>query len=291
MAIYELHNEAIAIAVASYGAELKSLKKLSSGIEYLWRGDAAFWGRTSPVLFPFVGGVNNKEYRTKGKTFSMSQHGFARDMEFELLTRTEDEIWMVLRSNEETLTKYPYEFVLKLGYRLLKDGVKVCWQVENQGKEELHFSIGGHPAFNCPIEEEKEQTDYLIYLDAKERIVSTRLGNGGLATDRQDVYELKNGYLTITEDLFDNDALVIEKNQAKRVSLCDGKGIPYLTVTMEAPLFGIWSPPHKKAPFICIEPWYGRCDREDFAGELKDREWGNTISPGEIWKAVYQITV
>lgn len=291
MAIYELHNEAISISVASYGAELKSLKKLPEGIEYLWKGDATFWGRTSPVLFPFVGGVNHKEYRTMGKTYSMAQHGFARDMEFELLTRTEDEIWMVLRSDEETFKKYPYEFVLKLGYRLLKDGVKVCWQVENQGKEELHFSIGGHPAFNCPIEEGKRQTDYMIYLDAKGKIVSTRLGNGGLATHRQDIYELKNGYLTITEELFDNDALVIENNQAKKVSLCDKEGMPYLTVTMDAPLFGIWSPPHKNAPFICIEPWYGRCDREDFEGELKDREWGNTISSGEIWKAAYQITV
>lgn len=291
MAIYELHNETIAISVDSHGAELKSFKRLPEGTEYLWKGDAAFWGRTSPVLFPFVGGVNHKEYRTKGKTYAMSQHGFARDMEFKLLTQTENEIWMALYSDEETLKKYPYEFVLKLGYRLLKDGVKIFWQVENQGKEELHFSIGGHPAFNCPIEDGKRQTDYLIHLDAKDRIVSTRLGNGGLATDQQDIYELQDGYLAITEKLFDNDALVIENNQAKKVSLCDGEGTPYLTVTMEAPLFGIWSPPHKNAPFICIEPWYGRCDREDFTGELEDREWGNTISPGEIWKAAYQITV
>lgn len=291
MAIYELHNETIAISVDSHGAELKSLKRLQEGTEYLWKGDAAFWGRTSPVLFPFVGGVNHKEYRTKGRTYAMSQHGFARDMEFKLLTQTENEIWMVLYSDEETLKKYPYEFVLKLGYCLLKDGVKIFWQVENQGKEELPFSIGGHPAFNCPIEDGKRQTDYMIYLDAKDKIISTRLGNTGLATDQQDVYELKDGYLTITEELFDNDALVIENNQAKKVALCDGEGTPYLTVTMDAPLFGIWSPPHKNAPFICIEPWYGRCDREDYTGELKDREWENTISPGEIWKAAYQVTV
>lgn len=291
MAIYELHNETIAISVDSHGAELKSLKRLQEGTEYLWKGDTAFWGRTSPVLFPFVGGVNHKEYRTKGRTYAMSQHGFARDMEFKLLTQTENEIWMALYSDEETLKKYPYEFVLKLGYRLLKDGVKIFWQVENQGKEELPFSIGGHPAFNCPIEDGKRQTDYMIYLDAKDKIISTRLGNTGLATDQQDVYELKDGYLAITEELFDNDALVIENNQAKKVALCDGEGTPYLTVTMDAPLFGIWSPPHKNAPFICIEPWYGRCDREDFTGELKDREWENTISPGEIWKAAYQVTV
>ncbi len=291
MAVYTLKNETVSIQVASHGAELKSLKKLGTGTEYMWKADPEFWGRTSPVLFPFVGGMNNKEYRTKGKTYPMSQHGFARDMEFTLLSQSEDEIWVELKSNEETLQKYPYEFVLKLGYKLLANGVEVLWQVENPGREELYFSIGGHPAFNCPIEEGKEQTDYQIYLDAENEIVSTKLSSNGLATDEKDQYSLNNGFLKITEDLFDNDALVIEHNQAKKVALCTSDGAPYLTVTMEAPLFGIWSPPHKRAPFICIEPWYGRCDHKDFSGELKDREWGNSISAGQVWKASYQIEV
>ena len=159
MAVYELKNETVSVEIHSFGAELKSLKKLSTGTEYMWKADPTFWGRTSPVLFPFVGGVNNKEYRIKGQTYPMGQHGFARDMEFELLSQSSDEIWFVLNSNEETLKKYPYDFVLKLGYKLLPNGVEVCWQVENPGKEALPFSIGGHPAFNCPIEEGKKQTN------------------------------------------------------------------------------------------------------------------------------------
>ena len=82
---------------------------------------------------------------------------------------------------------------------------------------------------------------------------------------------------------------MIEQDQAKEVALCKADGTRYLTVVMEAPLFGIWSPPRKNAPFICIEPWYGRCDREGFVGELSDREWGNRIAPGEIWRKGYQI--
>lgn len=291
MAYYELSNENISIGIDSHGAELKSLKKLSSRTEYMWKGDPAFWGRTSPVLFPFVGGVNHKEYRTKGKTYSMSQHGFARDMEFTLLLRSQDEIWFELCEDEETLKKYPYTFRLKLGYKLLADGVEVMWQVENPGTEVLPFSIGGHPAFNCPIEEGKKQTDYVLSFDQKDRVVSTRLSSEGLATDQKDTYELQEGILLITETLFDRDALVIEQDQAKRVSLCDKEGKSYLTVTMEAPLFGIWSPPKKNAPFICIEPWYGRCDKEGFSGELAQREWSNQVGPGETWKAFYQITV
>lgn len=292
MAVYELKNDFVAIQINSMGAELKSLKKLDIGTEYLWKADPAFWGRTSPVLFPFVGLANNKEFRTKGKTYSMTQHGFARDMEFELYSQAEDAIWFVLRSDEESYKKYPYEFVLKLGYRLLEDGVEVCWRVENPGKEVLPFSIGGHPAFNCPLKEGAEQTDYLIRFDAQEQIISTRINcKNGLATDVKDIYELKDGYLPITEHLFDRDALVIEHDQAKEVALCMPDGTPYLTVQMEVPLFGIWSPPGKNAPFICIEPWYGRCDHEGFKGELKEREWGNLVAPGEVWEAAYRIRV
>lgn len=291
MAVYELKNDVIAISIDSHGAELKSLKKLATGTEYMWCGDAKYWGRTSPVLFPFVGSLKNKEYRTKGRTYPMCQHGFARDMEFELLSTTEDEIWFVLKSNEETLAKYPYEFILKLGYRIKDSEVQVLWQVENPGQEALPFSIGGHPAFNCPIEDDTRQSDYFLDFGDVSEIISTRPGDQGLATGCMDVYGLTDGKLALTENLFDHDALIIEDNQTKEVSLCRKDGTPYLTVRMEAPLFGVWSPPGKQAPFVCIEPWYGRCDSEYFDGTLKEREWGNLIDPGEVWNAFYTIEI
>lgn len=291
MAVYELKNDAIVLLIDSHGAELKSLKKLDAGTEYMWCGDGKYWGRTSPVLFPFVGGLKNKEYKAKGKTYPMSQHGFARDMEFTLLSRTEDEIWFVLNSNEETLEKYPYEFTLKLGYRISGSRIEVLWQVENPGKEVLPFSIGGHPAFNCPIEEGTKQSEYFVDFGDVDEIVSSRIGENGLVTGCMDVYGLTDGKLALTENLFDHDALVIEDNQTKEAALCKKDGTPYLRVTMEAPLFGVWSPPGKNAPFVCIEPWYGRCDSEFFDGTLEEREWGNVVSPGEIWKASYVIEV
>lgn len=291
MAVYELKNDVIAILIDSHGAELKSLKKSDTGTEYMWCADAKYWGRTSPVLFPFVGGLKNKEYKAKGKTYPMTQHGFARDMEFTLLSRTEDEIWFVLNSNDETLEKYPYEFTLKLGYRISGNQTEVLWQVENPGKEVLPFSIGGHPAFNCPIEEGTKQSEYFVDFGDVDEVVSSRIGENGLVTGCMDVYGLTDGRLALTENLFDHDALVIEDNQTKEAALCKKDGTPYLKVTMEAPLFGVWSPPGKNAPFVCIEPWYGRCDSEYFDGTLEEREWGNVVSPGEIWKASYVIEV
>ena len=291
MALYELKNKQIAITVDSHGAELKSLKKLADDQEYMWCGDAKFWGRTSPVLFPFVGGLKNKEYRFEGKTYSMTQHGFARDMEFELETQTESELWFTLESTEETLARYPFPFILNLGYRLEGSTVAVLWKVENPSEKQMYFSIGGHPAFNCPLTEGTKQSDYSVSFADTDEIVSTRISEEGLATGCMDIYHLADGHLSLTSNLFDHDALVIEDHQTDTVALCRKDGTPYLTVKMEAPLFGIWSPPGKNAPFICIEPWYGRCDDEYFDGDLTEREWGNKLAPHQIFEASYTITV
>lgn len=291
MAYYELKNDEISIGIESCGAELKSLKRSDNHREYMWCGDPQYWGRTSPILFPFVGGLKDRKYLAKGNHYSMTQHGFARDMEFRLLSRTEDEIWFEMDSDEETMAKFPYAFILKAGYRIEGSRVEVMWQVENPGTEKLPFSIGGHPAFNCPLEEECSQEECFVDFGNVGEVVSTRIGASGLALEDTDTYRLAEGKLPLTDTLFDHDALVIENRQTQEVSLCGKGGIRYLTVTMDAPLFGVWSPAGKKAPFVCIEPWYGRCDDENFQGALEDRKWGNTVMPGEVWKASYTICV
>lgn len=290
MARFSLENDKIRIEIDSHGAELKSLVKKETGAEYMWCADTKYWGRTSPVLFPFVGNVSGKQYRTKGKTFDMGQHGFARDMEFTLESQTDNEIWFVLRSNEETLAKYPYEFVLKLGYRLDGAKVEVLWHVENPSEEELPFAIGGHPAFYCPVTSGVKQSDCYIQFDVAGPLKCSTI-DGYLVGDRVDTYELEDGMLRIDEHLFDNDALIIEKQNIKKVSLCDPKKQVFLTIELDAPLFGIWRPADPGAPFVCIEPWYGRSDRIGYAGELRDREYENVLAAGENWDVGYTILV
>lgn len=101
----------------------------------------------------------------------------------------------------------------------------------------------------------------------------------------------EEGILPVTEEVFAADALVIEDKQTGKVQLLDEGKEAYLTVTFDAPLFGVWTPPGKNAPFICIEPWYGRCDREDFTGSLEEREWGNRLAAGAVFEAAYEIAV
>lgn len=291
MAVYHLKNEQIEISVDTLGAELKSLKKVVTGTEYLWDARPEYWKRTSPVLFPIVGSLKNGSYRYNGKEYPMSQHGFARDMEFALRRQTQEELLFALKATEETRAKYPFDFELEIGYRLKENNLVVSWKVLNCDSKEMYFSIGGHPAFLCPIDGNGVQTDYQLSFDTDHKIIASIIGNGGTLSARTKEYVLKDGKMDLTADLFDEDALIIENDQAHKVSLCDRKGQPYLTVSFNAPLFGLWSPARKSAPFVCIEPWYGRCDRETFAGELSEREYGNTLAPSAEFSAEYTITI
>ena len=288
---FQIRNESLTLEIDDHGAEMKSLIDNCSGQEYLWCGDAAYWGRTSPVLFPLVGNYREKQSCFDGKWYSLSQHGFARDMDFELVSEKGDEIWFALEDSPETLEKYPFGFRLELGYRLQGRAVEVLWKVTNKNDREMYFSIGGHPAFNCPLREGEKQTDYRIGFDTCEPLTASVLDENGTVSERTKVLELTDGMLQITDSLFDEDALIVEHDQAHKVALYTPEGKKYLEVKFEAPLFGIWSPAGKHAPFVCIEPWYGRSDRADFGQKLEEREWGNVLKAGEVFTAAYQICV
>ncbi len=285
MARYKLENEMIKIEVDDHGAELKSLIRKDNETEYMWNADPKYWGRTSPVLFPFVGAVKDGVYRTKGKSFKMGQHGFARDTDFSLSEQSDNTLWFEMKSNKSTLEKFPYEFLLKIGYRIKSNKVSVIWHVENIGSETLPFSVGGHPAFN------NRKNSKLLFDESdgiRENIISRTLVNG-LSGDEEDSISLNKNYLDVTKKLFDKDALVLENQSIHKVSLCEESGEAYLTLTADCPLMGIWSPVGSDVPFVCIEPWYGRCDSIHFDGELSEREFGNLLEPKKTWEREYSI--
>ncbi|MBO6015875.1 MAG: aldose 1-epimerase family protein [Lachnospiraceae bacterium] len=292
MKIYELKNKELIVKIKSVGAELTSISDALTQMEYLWCGDAKYWGRQSPVLFPIVGNVKNKEYRWKGKTYPMGQHGFARDMEFCMTKETADEIWFVANDDEETRKRYPFSFALHIGYKLKGRKVTVMWRVENKEEEKLPFSIGAHPAFSCPPDENGRQTDCYLITDAKQELIygGINMETGMLIRGIQKHLPLdEDGAFRITEHLFDEDALVIEGEQVHTLSLAGADKKPYVTVHFDMPLCGIWSPAKKNAPFICLEPWCGRCDAEDFDGEFDEREYGIVLGKGEEFCTSYDM--
>ena len=288
--IYTIQNACLTVQVKKAGAELCSVKD-TAGAEYLFDANPAYWGRSAPVLFPFVGSLRDKAFVYEGKTYPMGQHGFARDMDFSLLKKGESEIWFRLVSDEETLSKYPFPFVLDVGYQLEDHAIRVLWRVENPSSEKsLYFSIGAHPAFLCPPCGGGMDGCYLGF--DMPGSLSYRLLNGqGLVTEQVHTLPLENGLFRLSPGLFDRDALIVEGKQTGRVWLADREKKPFVTVEFDAPLFGVWSPAGKDAPFVCIEPWYGRCDAEGFSGDLTQREYGECLLPRQTFQADYQIRI
>ncbi len=287
--IYTIENEQLICTVDSKSSEIKSVKDKNDK-EYMWNGDPAYWNRTSPILFPFVGAVKDKKYQYDGKTYEMSQHGFARDMEFTLIDRLDNEIWMELTDTEETLTKYPFKFRLKIGYQLNDRDLTVAWRVENLNEKEMPFAIGAHPGFMMPGNESHMFRLYDRKGKPVQSIENRIFAGGGCVTDRTEEINTPDGILSITDHLFDGDALVIENEQLGAVELVkNGKDTPEITVRFGSPLVGLWSPPKKNAPFVCIEPWYGRCDSENFTGDLAERDYEQILEPGKEFQAEYNI--
>ena len=287
-----LANKALTIQVADLGAELSSVVANHTGKEYLWQADPAYWKRHSPVLFPIVGSVWNAEYRHEGITYPLSQHGFARDMVFTLIGETSDSLRFALDSTEETLKKYPFPFHLEIGYRLEGNTVEVIWQVRNTGTSTLHFQIGAHPAFYFPHYTPNDPRRGYFSFEGKKDLAYRVLGEKGCVSDETRPMPLDSeGLLPLDTQTFDIDTFVLEHSQVRRVNLLDMDKRPYLSVSFTAPLVGLWSPPAKDAPFVCIEPWYGRCDRVNYTGEYKDRDWVQHLAPGEVFDASYVIEI
>ena len=211
---YILENDTLRVEIESFGAEIKSVKRKADGREYMWCGDPKYWGRTSPVLFPFVGAPKNKEYRYEGRTYSMGQHGFARDMEFTLEAQEGKSIWFVLSSTEETYAKYPFRFRLHIGYTLDENEVSVHWKVDNTDEKPMYFSIGAHPAFLCPINGEQDKTGYrLRFGNLTERLHHHGNTPDGMAVMTDEELELEDGEAVITPGFFDKCTYMVEGAQ------------------------------------------------------------------------------
>ena len=290
--MHTLKNEMLAISVSSHGAELSSIRKGS--VEYLWQADPKFWARHSPVLFPIVGSVWEGRYRVAGKEFLLGQHGFARDMDFTLVDQTDTMLRYRLESTEDTLAKYPWPFRLEIAYRLYDNKIDVIWEVTNPGPEDMFFQIGAHPAFNYPDYDPVAEARGYFSFDRKEGLECIRIKEKG-CVDAISKYPLEldaDGRYPLTSSTFDViDTLMLQDSQLKRVTLHRTDGTPWLSLGFTAPVVGLWSPPCKNAPFICIEPWYGRCDRAGYEGDYRDKDWINRLAPGETFGSVYTIEI
>ena len=286
---YEIKNEYIKAKIKSFGAELNSLQKIDDSLEYIWQGDKEFWARHSPILFPIVGRLKNDSYFYKNQKYNMSQHGFARDKEFEIVEKKDDFIEFKLSSDEKTLKIYPFSFELYLSYKLERNSLIVSYKVINKSDEKMLFSIGAHPAFNWSLEKDLKKEDYFLEFEINN---SKRyfLNELGLVFDSIDL-KFEDKKLFLNEELFKNDALVFNDLNIKNLTFKNIRNENFIKLNFENfPYLGIWSKP-SGSPFLCIEPWFGVADEENASQNFEDKKGIINLQKDEIFSCFYSVEI
>lgn len=284
-----IKNDKLKVEVSEHGAELQSIKD-NGGEEYLWQGDPAYWGRRSPILFPIVGTVCDNTYRVGGKEYHLTRHGFARDRDFRLLAKGDEQVVFGLHDDAETMKRYPYHFNLAVSYKLTGNKIHVVWHVENTDDKIIFFQIGGHPAFLVPGAKAGESVKGSLRFDNPEPMRVFINKEGFLSRDYRP-FDTEKGLFRFTEDSFKDDAIVFDHSQLRHVELLDAAGNPHVSLDFKTPAVGIWTPFGKHAPFVCVEPWYGITDQAGFDGEFKDKYLMNQLLPGSSFMSEYVITI
>ncbi|MBZ9800525.1 aldose 1-epimerase family protein [Mesorhizobium sp. ES1-6] len=271
-----LHGDGISATILAHGAELVSLRD-ARGFEFLWQAGPA-WRRHSPVLFPIVGRLKGDQLRHRGQTYSMTQHGFARDKPFAWAQRSSRSCSLLLTDDAETRTHYPFAFRLAVTYALGERQLEIRFEITNTGDEPMPASIGAHPAFNWPLLPELPKQAYRLTFAEPERAPIRRLKEGLLLPAAQPT-PVKGNILELSERLFDEDAVILDSPASHSVRYGADRG-PAIEVSWRGfQELGIWSKPGG-APFLCIEPWHGITSPVDFDGEFAEKPGVMLIEPG-----------
>lgn len=287
---YTLKNECLTVSVNSLGAEVVSIKD-NCGRELWWNGDPAFWKGHSPILFPACGGLWNGEYSLDGKVYMMPKHGFAKGMEFvaegdvavcdggcSLSLTTED--------NEETRKCFPFRWRLTLTYTLRGEQLECEAVVRNMGDATMHYQIGGHPAIALPdfdMAREGDMNGIVGYLSPTNLTASrpvngvsvVRAGEQGCwGPERFHVKMNENGLIPICVETFCNEALIFDGCQFYGMDVYRADGTtPLAQVYFDAPVCLVWQMTDLLCPYVCIEPWFGLCDRQGWSMPLDYRPY------------------
>ncbi|MGT2504203.1 aldose 1-epimerase family protein [Bradyrhizobium guangxiense] len=283
---HTLRSDRLSATVKAHGAELCSLKDGTT--EFIWQAGPE-WPRHAPLLFPIVGRLAKDELRHRGNTCRMTQHGFARDSHFAWAERGERRCVLVLEDNETTRPLYPFPFRLTAIYTLDDAGLDLTLTIANTGKETLPASIGGHPAFNWPLQAGLAKESYALTFASAEASPIRRL-DGGLLRPATEPSPVKGAVLPLSESLFTDDAVIFDRIESHAVRYAAPSG-PWLKMSWRGfRELGVWSKP-SGAPFLCIEPWRGYASPAGFDGEFGDKPGLLHIAAGAEEQLSYRIEV
>ena len=274
------------------GAELRSLN--IGGKELMWRADPAFWGKSSPVLFPMIGNLRGGKTLIGGQEYHITKHGFARDYTFGVDEQSDTKAVFSFCANDETKKSFPFDFRLELEYLLGDNGsLTINYRITNFSDVPMPFCLGAHPAFACPNEEGSEFSDYKLVFERPETVHSPVMDlDTRMWGDSDRVSRLENSAeFDLAYPLFDNDCVYFDTIKSKSVSLVSkktGNGVRVEWSGFET--LGVWTPDHKNAPFVCIEPWCG-CDDYDTDDGVFEHKRGIQTADANGGQKIYSVII
>lgn len=290
--MFQLANDLLKISVKPKGAELCEITSIKNKNEFMWHADPNIWESHAPNLFPIIGCLKHDEYTFNGKTYKMPKHGFVRhNRDIQLISQTENSLIFSLKYNEELLKLFPFKFEFIITYTLKDNTLEVNHRVKNLDNQTIYFSVGGHPAFKCPLYDNENYTDYNLVFETEETSKThlLNLDNGLVTNQTKPAFDTKNS-IQLRPSVFNDDALIFKDLKSRKVSLVSKTYGEILNVSFkDFKYLGIWAKPN--APYVCIEPWLGIADHENTTQELTKKEGIIKLPQNETFNASYSIQI
>lgn len=285
-----LENEELLVEISPKGAELQKIYNKKEGFDYLWNGNPEYWGSHAPNLFPIIGRLNEYKYKKDDAVYELPQHGFAKDMDFEAHKESDAKATFTLKNNAQSAEMYPYEFTLAIEYTLIGALVSISYKVENHSEERMPFSIGGHPAFNVPMNGAGSYEDYTLTINPKEEVkyfesnpLPYRSGN------RRVLQAIKDGVMKLDHETFRDGLIIIDEPKLDSITLTGPEKHGVTVNVSDFPYLCLWTKEQMDAPFICIEPFFGLPDIAGEIGTLEEKDGIILLEAGDIKQLSFTI--
>ena len=284
----ELKNAVLKAEIDPDGAELKRLTNHLAGVEYLFNADPYWWNGCAPILFPIIGGLANGTYSFNGKEYALASHGFARKSRFTVTEQRPDGAVLELHATTETKCVFPFDFRLQVSFRLDRSRLTVQYDVFNVGTETMYFSIGSHPAFSIAFAGGSLE-EYFIEFEQQEKDRRFFFVDGCLDTDTEPVFD-NSRQIFLSAHLFDRGPVILKDVVSRAIVIRRSRSARSIRVKFDAPHVAIWSKP-KRAPFVCIEPWWGLPDPIGFFKSLEQKPGILPLAVNNVFSTRYSIEV
>lgn len=288
-----IQNGELSASIDSKGAQLTSLAL--AGSEYLWQGDPRWWAKHAPILFPIVGSLRNGRAASEQGEVSLGRHGFARDVEHEVVAQDESSVTFEIRDTPQTREKFPYAFRLNMTYALTGEAsLTQTFRVENTGDVTLPFSVGGHPAFNVPAPGTANErfADYEIAFTEAWTCEAPKIAEGGLLTyDTAALAVDHSDTMPLTHELFADDAVMLTDVPGGTLTLrsrVSGHGVRIDFADFK--YIGIWSA-LGDAPFVALEPWTGHATLTSEDDVFEHKRDITLLEPGAVDERSFTVTL